>query len=62
MKQINEDEAELLIEEHLRKQGWDVTDFTITRKRWRDHLDGAEADRVFLYDGKVMAILEAVKM
>lgn len=58
---INEDEAELLIEEHLRDQGWPLTDFTVTRKRWRGHLDGEEADRVFLNEGKVVAILEAKK-
>jgi type I restriction enzyme R subunit len=58
---INEDEAELLIEEHLRQRGWDVTDFTVTRKRWRDHLDGEEADRVFLHEGRLVAILEAKK-
>lgn len=58
---INEDEAELLIEAHLRERGWDITDFTVTRKRWRDHLDGGEADRVFLYEGRVVAILEAKK-
>jgi hypothetical protein len=40
MRAINEDEAELLIEEHLRAQGWNLTDFTLTRKRWREHLDG----------------------
>ena len=61
MRKINEDEAELRIEEHLRERGWDVTDFTITRKRWRDHLDGQEVDRVFLHEGKVLAILEAKK-
>jgi type I restriction enzyme R subunit len=59
VRSINEDEAEVLIEEHLRQRGWDITDFTVTRKRWRDHLDGEEADRVFLHDGKVAAILEA---
>jgi type I restriction enzyme R subunit len=58
---INEDEAELLIEAHLRERGWDITDFTVTRKRWRDHLNGEEADRVFLYEGRVVAILEAKK-
>lgn len=61
MRPINEDEAEILIEEHLREHGWDITDFTVTRKRWREHLDGEEADRVFLRDGKVVAILEAKK-
>lgn len=61
MRPINEDEAEILIEEHLRERGWDITDFTATRKRWREHLDGEEADRVFLIDGKVVAILEAKK-
>ena len=61
MSSINEDEAELLIEEHLRMQGWNLTDFTLTRKRWREHLDGEEADRVFLYEGKIVAMLEAKK-
>ncbi len=61
MRAINEDEAELLIEEHLRTQGWNLTDFTLTRKRWREHLDGEEADRVFLHEGKIVAILEAKK-
>lgn len=58
---MNEDEAELLIEEHLKERGWDLTDFTLTRKRWRGYLDGEEADRVFLHEGKVVAILEAKK-
>lgn len=61
MKPINEDEAEILIEEHLRARGWNITDFTISRKRWRDHLDGEEIDRVFLYEGKPTAILEVKK-
>ena len=61
MRAINEDEAELLIEEHLRAQGWNLTDFTLTRKRWREHLDGEEADRVFLYEGRIVAIIEAKK-
>jgi len=61
LKPISEDEAEILIEEHLRERGWDITDFTTTRKRWRDHLDGDEADRVFLYQGNPAAILEAKK-
>jgi type I restriction enzyme R subunit len=61
MSGINEDEAEILIEEHLRERGWDITDFTTTRKRWREHLDGDEADRVFLYQGNPAAILEAKK-
>lgn len=57
----NEDEAKVQIEERLRSRGWDITDFSVTRKRWRDHLDGEEADRVFLHDGKAAAILEAKK-
>ncbi|MBW4693866.1 MAG: DEAD/DEAH box helicase family protein [Lyngbya sp. HA4199-MV5] len=61
MRSINEDEAELLIEEHLRDRGWKLTDFDVTRKRWREDLDGEEADRIFLYEGKVVAILEAKK-
>lgn len=61
MKALNEDEAELLIEEHLRERGWNLTDFESTRKRWRDKLNGEEADRVFLRDGHVVAVLEAKK-
>ncbi len=61
MTAISEADAETLIEEHLRERGWDLTDFTVTRKRWREDLDGQEADRVFLYDGRVVAILEAKK-
>ena len=61
MAAISEADAETLIEEHLRERGWNLTDFTITRKRWREHLDGEEADRVFLYESQVVAILEAKK-
>ena len=61
VRPINEDEAEILIEEHLRERGWSIADFDVTRKRWREHLDGEEADRVFLQDGRVVAILEAKK-
>lgn len=57
----NEDEAELLIEEHLRERGWNLTDFTVTRKRWREHLGGQEADRAFFHEGRLAAILEAKK-
>lgn len=56
---INEDEAELLIEEKLRRSGWNLTDFTLTRKRWRENLDGEEADRVFFHEGHLVAIFEA---
>ncbi|WNC33055.1 MULTISPECIES: DEAD/DEAH box helicase family protein [unclassified Thermosynechococcus] len=61
MKPINEDEAELLIEEHLRERGWNLTDFTVTRKRWREHLNGEEADRIFFHEEHLAAILEAKK-
>jgi len=61
VRPINEDEAEILIEEHLRERGWTISDFSVTRKRWRDDLDGEEADRVFLHDGQIVAILEAKK-
>lgn len=61
MPGVNEDEAELIIEEHLRQRGWDILDFSATRKRWREHLDGEEADRVFLHNGQIVAILEAKK-
>ena len=57
--QINGSEAELLIEKHLQDRGWDITDFTVTRKHFKEHLDGGEADRVFLLDGMVVAMLEA---
>ena len=60
-KPSNESETELIIEDHLRNRGWDVTDFSSTKKHWRDSLDGNEADRVFLHDGKVVAILEVKK-
>ncbi|WP_243092913.1 DEAD/DEAH box helicase family protein, partial [Thermus hydrothermalis] len=56
---INEAEAETLIEEHLRERGWKLDDFNVTRKHWREHLDGEEADRVFFHDGRIVAILEA---
>lgn len=61
MLRLNEAEAEILIEEHLRERGWNISDFAVTRKRWREHLDGEEADRVFLSDGRIVAILEAKK-
>jgi type I site-specific restriction endonuclease len=61
MRAINEDEAELVIEEHLRTQGWNLNNITLTRKRWREYLDGEEADQVFLHHGKIAAILEAKK-
>jgi type I site-specific restriction endonuclease len=61
MLKISEAEAELIIEEHLCEQGWDVTNFTMTRKRWRRGLDGEKTDRVFLHGGKVVAIPEAKK-
>lgn len=61
MLDINEDEAELITEEHLRQRGWDILDFSLTRKRWREHLDVEEADRVFLFGGYVVAILESKK-
>ncbi len=61
MRAINEDEAELLIEEHLQAQGWHLTDCTPTRKRWRERLDGEEVDCVFLYEVKVVAIIETKK-
>jgi type I restriction enzyme, R subunit len=61
MRHLNEDEAELLIEDHLRQRGWNLTDFDSTRKRWREHLGGEEADRVFLNAGVIVGILEAKK-
>src|SRR5580658_4730979 len=61
MPRINEDEAEILFEEHLRERGWNLTDLTVTRKRWRENLDGEEADRIFLHEARIVAILEAKK-
>jgi len=60
---ISETGAEtlLLVEEHLRKRGWNLNDFKVTRKHWREHLDGDEADHVFFIGGKIGAILEAKK-
>ena len=37
MRPINEDEAEILIEEHHSERGWDITDYNATRKRCRDN-------------------------
>jgi len=34
---------------------------TLPLKPWQDHLDGEEADRVSLHDGKVVAIFETKK-
>ena len=61
MRPINKDEAEILLEGHLRQKGWSVMDSAVTRKRWRDHLEGKEAHRVFLHDGKIVAVLEGKK-
>lgn len=59
MVTINGDEVIKAIDEHIRSRGWDIDDFTVTRKRFKDHLDGDEATRVFLYGGDVVAVLEA---
>lgn len=61
MTHISEADAEVLIEEHLRERGWNLTDFAVTRKQWREHLDGEAADRVFFHDGQLVAVLEAKK-
>ncbi len=36
MTAVNEDESELLIEEHLRAQGWNLADFTLTENAGAD--------------------------
>ncbi|HYC50979.1 MAG TPA: DEAD/DEAH box helicase family protein [Gemmatimonadaceae bacterium] len=59
MPRLSESDCETLVESHLTRRGWDLTDFEATRKRWRESLDGSEADRVFLHDGAIVAILEA---
>lgn len=58
MKPINEDEAEILIEEHLRSRGWDVTDFTVSRKSAGVTTSmGKKSTAFFCYEGKPPAIL-----
>ena len=56
---ISEEDARALIEEHMRKQGWDVTDFTILRRAVS--VDEGEADYVIYHDGAPAAIIEAKK-
>jgi Type I restriction enzyme R protein N terminus (HSDR_N). len=57
---ISEEDARALIEEHMRKQGWDVTDFTILRRAVS--VDEGEADYVIYHDGAPAAIIEAKKL
>jgi len=57
--QYNEKDAETIIQEHLRERGWNITDFNVLRKGFKDYLGGEEADYVFLQDGKAVAFLEA---
>ncbi len=56
--QYNEKDAETIIQEHLRERGWNITDFSVLRKGYRDYLGGEEADYAFLQDGKVVAFME----
>lgn len=58
---INEKNAETLIQEHLRDQGWDLTDFSTVTRGFRDLLDGEEADFAFLLGRAPAAFLEAKK-
>lgn len=58
MEKLKEREAEVLIEEHLRDQGWNLTDFSSLRRRYTLP-SGEEADYAFLINGKPVAFLEA---
>ena len=56
---ISEKNAETLVQEHLRGQGWDLTEFSAVTRGFRDFLDGEEADFAFLLGGAPAALLEA---
>lgn len=58
MHAISEDDAKSLIDEHLRSQGWNLTDFTSIRKNYTLP-SGEKADYVFFLDGKPVTIIEA---
>lgn len=55
----SEKDSETLIQEHLRDRGWDLANFALLRKGYREFLGGDEADYAFLLDGKAVAFLEA---
>lgn len=55
----SEKDAETLIQEHLRERGWNLADFTLLRKGYREYLGGEEADYAMLRNGQVVAFLEA---
>jgi type I restriction enzyme R subunit len=57
--QFNEKDAETIIQEHLRERGWNITDFRILRKGYKDYLGGEEADYAFFQNEKAVAFLEA---
>jgi len=54
---ISEEDARALIEEHMRVQGWDLTDFTTLRRAVS--VEDGEADYVIYYDGAPATIIEA---
>lgn len=56
---VNEKDAETLVQEHLRDRGWNLTNFSLLRKGFKEYLGGEEADYVFLNDGRAVAFLEA---
>jgi type I site-specific restriction endonuclease len=55
----SEKDAETLIQEHLRDRGWNLTDFSLLRKGYREFLGGEEADYAILRNGQAVAFLEA---
>lgn len=61
MEPLTEKNAETLIQEHLGEQGWDLTNFSLLTKGYRDNLGGKEADYAFLLEGKAVAFMEAKK-
>lgn len=61
VKPKGEKDTETLIQEHLRERGWNLTDFSIISKGYRENLGGEEADYAFKLGGKAVSFLEAKK-
>jgi predicted type IV restriction endonuclease len=61
MPTISEKNAETLIHEHLREQGWPLTDFSVVTKGFKDGLEGLEADYAILRDWHPAALIEAMR-
>ena len=60
MTHIGERNAEMLIQEHLRERGWDLTDFDTLDKDYTLP-SGLKPDYVIKFGGKPVAIIEAKK-